>query len=84
MNTVKNSIILLCVTLTGCSYVSSAANKFNAHDQDYLHAKSIPPLRIPPGIASSAFQNLYPIPDRSYPASAERVSEVPPGLMTSA
>lgn len=82
MNIVKNSIIVFCLALTGCTYISKATNTFNAHDKDYLTAKSIPPLKIPPGLASSSFQNLYPIPDRYYPVSAERVSEVPPGLMS--
>lgn len=81
MRLVKTAIIFLSFALAGCSYVSSAKNAFNAHDKDYLSAQSIPPLKIPPGIGSSAFQNLYPIPDRQYAANTERVSVVPPGLM---
>ena len=83
MRLVKSAIILLSVALVGCTYMTSAKNVFNAHDKDYLSAQSVPPLKIPPGIGSSAFQNLYPIPERHYSAASERVSVVPPGLMES-
>ncbi|VVC76307.1 Outer membrane protein assembly factor BamC [Aquicella siphonis] len=70
---------LFPLALTGCSYFSKSSISQN-RDKTYLSAKSIPPLKIPPGIASSAFQSAYPVSDRQYPLSAEDISVVPPGL----
>lgn len=72
-------LIGLCVTLTGCSYISSSYFVRN-HDKTYLHANSIAPIRVPPGLSSKAFDTTYPVPDRNYPIAAADVSLVPPGL----
>lgn len=69
--------LLLPILLTGCSYSSSYVQ---TKDKAYLSAHSTPPLRIPPGISSSAFDNYYPVSDRTYPDKAKDVSLVPPGL----
>lgn len=77
MNFVKQSLILLLVIfLGGCSYVS-----FNTQSKQYLSAKSIPPLKMPPGTSSNAFHSYYPVSSKQYPLSVEDVSLVPPGLM---
>ena len=70
---------LILVILTGCSYISKPSF-IQYRDKHYLTAQSIPPLRIPPGISSDAFQNRYPVSDRYYPQSAKDVSIEPPGL----
>jgi len=72
-------VLLLPILVVGCSYLPTSTFIAN-RDKQYLSAKSIPPLKIPPGIASSAFHNAYPVSDRQYPISAEDVSIVPPGL----
>jgi uncharacterized lipoprotein len=75
-------ISLLCAAtlLSGCAYITKTTG-LQSSDKQYLNAKSAPPLRIPPGISSSAFENYYPVPDHQYPESAKVVSVVPPGLM---
>jgi uncharacterized lipoprotein len=80
MNTVRN-LILLCVALalSSCSYISRPSFLKN-RDKQYLKATSIQPLRIPPGIASSTFQNYYPVSMRYYTQEMKDVSIVPPGL----
>ena len=76
-------VLLLCLLLPGilmgCSYISKSSFSQN-RDKTYLYARSIPPLRIPPGIANSAFHSAYPVSYRTYPMSVEDVSVVPPGL----
>lgn len=72
--------LLLLTTLISCSYLYPSSILKN-NNKEYSSAKSIPPLRIPPGIASSTMQSYYPIPYRSYPPSAFDVKLTPPGLM---
>lgn len=64
--------------LISCSHL--VPNAIKNSDKHYLAAKSVPPLRIPPGIASSTFHNYYPVSDHYYPESAKNVSLTPPGL----
>ena len=49
-------------------------------DKHYLTAHSTPPLKIPPGISSSAFHTEYSVSDRQYSDADKEVSIVPPGL----
>jgi len=72
-------LLLLPIFLIGCSSIPKPSF-IQYRDKHYLSARSIPPLKIPPGISSDAFQNRYPIPDRNYPESAKTVSIEPPGL----
>ncbi|MCW5582777.1 MAG: hypothetical protein KIT56_02640, partial [Gammaproteobacteria bacterium] len=65
--------------LISCSYVSKSSFIQN-RNKTYLSARSIPPLKIPPGITSGAFQNAFPVSDRQYPESAKDVNIIPPGL----
>lgn len=70
----------VCATLlTACSWMPKPSFIQN-RDLVYLSAKSVPPLRIPPGLESNEFHNYYPIPDRGYPGGAMNVSLSPPGL----
>jgi uncharacterized lipoprotein len=75
-----STIILFCTTaafLAGCS-----GSRYNIQDRDksYTNARSIQPTKVPAGLASNGIENYYPVPDRSYPPSAQQVSIVPPGL----
>lgn len=74
-------LLLLIATslVASCSHIPRPSFIEN-RDTKYLSARSIPPLRIPPGVSSNAFINYYPIPDRHYPPGTENVSIVPPGL----
>jgi uncharacterized lipoprotein len=71
------TVLSLMMVLGGCSFFSSSTSM---RDKEYLSARSIPPLRVPPGIATSSFHAAYPVSDRQYSRSAEEVSLVPPGL----
>ncbi len=74
--------VLICAlpfALLSCSYISKSSFSQN-RDKTYLQAKSIPPLKIPSGVASSSFQAAYPVSDRAYPTATEDVSIAPPGL----
>lgn len=72
-------ILILPITLVGCSYFTKSSISQN-RDRSYLSAKSIPPLKLPPGIAGTSFHSAYPVSDRPYPVATEDVSIVPPGL----
>lgn len=73
-------ISLLSVMTISCSYFSASSFLRNKND-NYLAARSIPPLKIPPGVASSTIQTYYPVSYRNYPPSALDVNLTPPGLM---
>ena len=73
----KSLVLLLALPLAGCSYFSSNAQ---SRDRAYLEARSIQPLRIPPGISSSKFHNEYPVSNRNYPPSTIKSDLTPPGL----
>ncbi|OGT38166.1 MAG: hypothetical protein A3F12_06755 [Gammaproteobacteria bacterium RIFCSPHIGHO2_12_FULL_38_14] len=70
--------MLLSFQLISCSSLSPAIVK--KRDSEYLSARSIPPLKMPPGSSSSAFQDQYPVSAQSYPKNLEQVSLIPPGL----
>lgn len=74
------AILLLSMILLGCSHLSNQSLPFKDRDKAYLSAKSIPPLKIPPGISSDAFHAQYPVSDANYPGSAKQVDLTPPGL----
>jgi uncharacterized lipoprotein len=73
-------LILCTISLVGCAYLPGSSN-IGTRDKQYLKAKSQAPLTMPPGVSSSAFQNSYPVPARSYPDSSKVVDITPPGLM---
>lgn len=72
-------VVALPMVLISCSYISKSSITQN-RDKGYLAARSIPPLRIPPGLSSKDFHNQYPVSDRQYPRAVEDVSIMPPGL----
>lgn len=72
-------ILLLPVLLTGCSYFSSPP--IVGKDRAYQEARSIPPMRVPPGLNSDFFHATYPVSDRNYPNDQKVVNITPPGLM---
>jgi len=78
----KNCLYLLIFLplVSSCSYISKQS--FLTHrDREYLSARSISPLTIPPGISTTKpFQTKYPIAGRNYPQSVKQVSIVPPGI----
>lgn len=73
------TLVFFSINLIACSYVQRVSFLQSRGDA-YLKAKSIPPLRIPPGYSSEDFQNYYPIPDRNYPEKAKKLNLAPPGL----
>lgn len=67
-------ICLIPILLADCAGITSPLRQ-----KDYLEAKSIPPLKIPPGTSSSAFRNDYPVSDHDFPGNKD-MSLIPPGL----
>lgn len=79
MHHVTRSILLLSMLmLSSCSYVKRQ-NIVQDRDTQYLCAKSIPPLRIPPCLNSHLFSSQYPVSDRFAGCDAN-VNILPPGL----
>jgi uncharacterized lipoprotein len=72
------AITLAAFSLAGCSYFSKSP--IQSRDTAYISARSIPPLKIPPGVSSSSFHTEYPVSDRFYSNGDLKVSTVPPGL----
>lgn len=75
----KSFILFLAIALTGCSYLPRP-NFVQGRDTAYMQAKSIPPMRVPPGITANAFHNTYPVSDRYTDSSQKLVDITPPGL----
>ena len=71
-------ISLLAFFIAGCS--ASSSSIVQNRDKHYLTAKSVPPLRIPPNVTTTAFHTDYPVAYRTYTDAQKEVSLVPPGL----
>jgi len=74
------AISLLALSLIGCSHIYGEKGIIKNRDTDYLQAKRIPPMKIPPGMHATDIQDHYPVPPRNYPESAKRVDLTPPEL----
>jgi uncharacterized lipoprotein len=75
----------VAVVVAGCSSVtqSSVAHKaglFPDRDNQYLQAKSLPPLKTPPGVPAIPNDPYYIIPPGSQ-AQSTPVSMLPPGSL---
>jgi outer membrane protein assembly factor BamC len=81
---IKIAIIALSLVMTGvltsCSYIYGDKGVIQNRSTDYLKARSIPPLQIPPGLSSSSIHEAYPVSNRDYPYATQEISLVPPGL----
>ncbi len=75
-------IIGIMICLTSCSRFYNSQNFIQNRETDYLKAKTVPPLRIPPGLSSSTITAHYPVSDRQYPGSNVPVNLTPPELYT--
>jgi len=73
-------LIALAVTLTSCTHIYGEKGVLKDREYEYLNARSIPPLKIPPGYASDSIQQNYPVSDRDYSLAAARVGLSPPGI----
>lgn len=76
-------ITALVSNLVSCAHIYGEHGAIKDHNNDYLQAKSIPPLMIPPGYASSSIHASYPVSDRVDPEIAKKVNLVPPELNNS-
>ncbi|GEM_PF-1799502 len=68
--------------LTSCSAIYGNKGVIQNRDTDYLYARSIPPMQVPPGLSSSQIQAHYPVSDRYYPTATCRLDLTPPELYT--
>jgi uncharacterized lipoprotein len=73
-------LLILSFVIVSCSSMYGSTGVIQNRGTDYLKARSIPPLNIPPGLSSSSIQEAYPVPDRYYPGSYKEISLIPPGL----
>jgi len=76
-------IIILTISLAGCSYIYGDRGVIRNRSTAYTKAKSIPPLKIPPGVSSSTIEDHYPVSDVNYPTSTVPVDLTPPELNSS-
>jgi len=79
MKLMKPFLLLLCITLAGCSSFGRS-NHIENHDKQYLAAQSIAPLKMPPGVSDYAFKNEYPVSDANNQGQVTNPNLVPPGL----
>ncbi len=75
-------IILLSLVIAGCSTIYGDKGAIRNRDREYLQAKSIPPLKIPPGLSSSKIEALYPVVADDNIGGNPNISLVPPNLNT--
>lgn len=73
-------IAILVINIAACSHIYGERGYLKDRDYDYLKARSIPPMRVPPGLSSEKISPNYPVPERSYPPQAARIDLSPPGL----
>lgn len=76
----KIFLIVLSLALSSCSYIYGDKGIIQNRSTDYLKARSIPPLQIPPGLSSSSIHEAYPVSNREYPNSTQQVRLIPPEL----
>jgi len=73
----------LLMNLIGCSHVYGENGVIKNRDTDYLKARSIAPLQIPPGYSSASIQSNYPVSGKQYPPATKSMDLTPPGLNNS-
>ena len=85
MRTILRLLIfsILLTFLSSCAYIYGDKSIIQNRETDYLKAKSVPPLIIPPGVSSSTIQASYPVSDRNYPTGTQKLDLTPPELNTS-
>ena len=76
----KILLLVWMLCLTSCTYMYGDKGIIKNRDTEYLKAYSIPPMKVPPGLASDTIQTDYPVPYKSYPASTRQPNLVPPEL----
>lgn len=80
MHHIRNILIIfLMLILTSCSRLYGERGLIPNRDTDYLRARSIAPIKIPPGYSSDTIHSEYPISERSYPGNP-KPDLIPPGL----
>lgn len=78
-HTKKISLLALLLALTGCGYFYGENGMVRNRELDYQRARSIPPLRIPPGLSSSTITAHYPVSEKNY-THHTKVDLTPPEL----
>lgn len=76
----RMGLIGIALLIGGCSHMYGERGFIQNRGAEYQKAKSIPPLKIPPGLSSSTITAHYPVSDKNYPESDKEISLVPPEL----
>ncbi|MEM9244038.1 MAG: hypothetical protein AAGA27_08340 [Pseudomonadota bacterium] len=71
-------LLILIVFLGGCAHLSGRDAIVRNYEKDYRFSKSIPPLKMPPGMSSGKIESLYPVPT-DLPKYTGVPSVIPPG-----
>ena len=66
--------------ISACTYIYGENGVIVNRNTDYLKAKSIPPLHIPPGYSSSTIHASFPVSDKQYPPALYSPDLTPPNL----
>ncbi len=72
--------VALLLLVSGCAHIYGNKGIIQDRSTEYLKARSIPPLQIPPGLSSSTIHEAYPVSNRYYPTGTQEISLMPPGL----
>jgi hypothetical protein len=72
--------VIIVFALTGCSYIYGDKGIITNREKDYLQARNIPAICVPPGYSSSTIEAHFPVSDTEYPAECKKVVLIPPDL----
>lgn len=72
--------VALVLILSSCAHIYGNKGIIQDRSTDYLKARSVPPLQIPPGLSSSTIHEAYPVSNKYYPTATQEISLMPPGL----
>lgn len=76
----KAILITLAMTLSACTYIYGDKGVIKNRNTDYLKARRIAPLQIPPGMSTTGIHETYPVSNKDYPGATREISLAPPGL----
>ena len=70
-------VLFAAMILGGCTLLGGQSPVRN-HQKDYVHAQSVPPLKMPPGVTLTGVKDRYPLTVAKAPLT-HQPSLIPPG-----
>ncbi len=74
-------LIVLTLFISACTYIYGENGVIVNRNTDYLKAKTIPPLQIPPGYTSTTIHAAYPVSEKDYTPALYSPDLTPPNLI---